>query len=72
MGWTVNNFTLGVSLESILECIGDIRDTNGEVVGGSNGNIQTECRFCKDWRGILVKFNAFHLRSTISTTARII
>ena len=40
MGWTVNNLLLRVSLEGIIEGIGDIQNTNGEVVGGINGNNQ--------------------------------
>ena len=32
----------------------------------------TKCMFCYDWRGGLVKVNAFHLRSTIIEMARTI
>ena len=40
MGWTVNSFLLIGSLEGILEDIGDIQNTNGDVVCGINGNNQ--------------------------------
>ena len=43
MGWTVNDFPLRVILKSVLEGIGDIRNTDGEVLCGSNGNNRTEC-----------------------------
>ena len=43
MGWEVNNFLLRGSLEVIMEGIGDIPDTNCEVVCGINGNNKTEC-----------------------------
>ena len=45
MGWKVNNFLLRVSLEVILEGIGDICDANGEVVCVRNGKHQSECGF---------------------------
>ena len=37
MGWTVNNLLLIGSLEVILEGVGNIYDTNGEVICESNG-----------------------------------
>ena len=40
MGRAVNNLRIRGSLDDILEGIGDIRTTNGEVLGGSNGNNQ--------------------------------
>ena len=40
MGCTVNNFPLKGILESIMGGIDEIRNTNGEVVGGINGNNQ--------------------------------
>ena len=40
MGWTVNNFPIRVILEVIMEGIGDIINTDGEVVVGINGNNQ--------------------------------
>ena len=46
MGWEVNNFTLGGGLGIILEGIGKIRNVYDEVVGGRNGNNQTECMWC--------------------------
>ena len=45
MGWSLNDLMLGVDLESILEVIIDVRNTNGEVVSVSNGPNKTECRF---------------------------
>ena len=39
MGWSVNNFTLGGGLESILEDIGDILNADGDVVGGRDETI---------------------------------
>ena len=45
MGCTVNNFFLVGRLECILEVIGDIRDTKGEVVCVSNGNNQPDFGF---------------------------
>ena len=39
MVWTVNNLPLIRSLEGIMEGIGEIRNTNGEVVCGSNDKI---------------------------------
>ena len=38
MEWIVNDLLVRGSLEGILEVIGDIRDTNGEVLCGINGN----------------------------------
>ena len=38
MWYAVNNYPLRGILEGILEVIGDIRDINGEVVCGNNGN----------------------------------
>ena len=46
MGWAVNNFPLIGILEAILEVIGDIHNINGNMVGGSNGNNQTEYKCC--------------------------
>ena len=46
MGWTVNYFFLVGSLGAILEGIGDICDTNGEVVCVSNGVNNPECGLC--------------------------
>ena len=46
MGLTVNSFPLRGSLVNILEGIGDIRNTNGEVVYGINGNNHPEYGFC--------------------------
>ena len=43
MGWTVNNFPLKLILEGIMEGIGDIRYTNGEVLCLSNAKNQPEC-----------------------------
>ena len=65
MGWTINNLILRESLEIILEQISDICITNGEVLGSINGNKRTECRFCKEWIGGLVKVNSFHLKYNI-------
>ena len=45
MGWPFNNFTLKGGLESILELIGDIRNSNGGVVGIVNGDNQKDRRF---------------------------
>ena len=42
------------------------------MVGDSNGNNNPEYRCCYDWRGGLVKVNAFHLRSTTSAMAQTI
>ena len=53
-------FMLRGSLEIILEGIVDIRNYNGKVVRGRNGNSQPECRCYKYCRGGLVKLNAFH------------
>ena len=69
MGWSVNNFPFRGILEGILEGIGDIRNTNGDVVGGRDGINNPDCRCFQDWRGGLVKVNAFHLRSTIIAMA---
>ena len=44
MEWTVNNLNFGGSLESILEGIFEIGNTNGEVAGGNKGINQRECR----------------------------
>ena len=46
MGLTVNSFPLRGSLVNILEGIGDIRNTNGEVVYGINGNNHPDYGFC--------------------------
>ena len=40
---TVNNLLFRGSLKDILESIGDIRNTNGEVVCDSHENNHTEC-----------------------------
>ena len=69
MGWKVYDLLIVGSLEDILEGIGDISYTNGEVVCGSYGNNHPECGFCWDWRGGLVKVSAFHLGSTIGKMA---
>ena len=45
-GWVFNNFMVGGGLESIMEGIGDICNYYGEVVGGSDGDNQTECDYC--------------------------
>ena len=66
MGWLVKNIMLVGGLESILEGISDVRNTNGEVSSVSDSNNQTECRCCYDWVGVLVKVNPLHFRSTIS------
>ena len=70
MGWAVKHFSLRGSLEGILEGIGYIRNTNGEVVCGSNGNNQPECGCYYDWREGLVKVNTFYLGSAIGTMDR--
>ena len=44
MVWNVNNLLLRGILEGIIEGICDICNANGEVVGGSNGKNQLECR----------------------------
>ena len=44
MGWTVNNFTLRVSIENIQEGISRICNSNGDVVGVSNGKNHMGCR----------------------------
>ena len=44
MGWQVNNLPLIGILEGLLEGIGDLCNTNGEVVSGINGKNQPECR----------------------------
>ena len=67
MGWKVNGFMLRGSLEGILEVMGDIYDTNGEVLCGSSGNNQPECACCQDCKGGMVKVNSFYLGSTIRT-----
>ena len=69
MGQTVNNFPLRGNFEGILEVIGDIRDTNGEVVCVRNFCNQPECGCRQDWRLGLVKFNAFYSGSYIDTIA---
>ena len=46
MGWEVNNFTPRGGVDSILEDIGYIHNSDGGVVGGSNGDKQKECRRC--------------------------
>ena len=69
MGQTVNHLPLRGNLEGILEGIGDIHYTNGEVVCGSNGKNHPQCGCCQYWRGGLVKVNGFHLRSTIGKMA---
>ena len=46
MGWEVNNFTPRGGVDIILEGVGDIHNADGGVVGGSNGDKQTECRRC--------------------------
>ena len=43
MGLKVNNFLLIGSREVILEGIGDIHNTNGDVLGGINGNNHLDC-----------------------------
>ena len=69
MWWTVKNLSLRGIREGVLEGIGDIRDTNGEVVGGINVNSNPGCGFCQYGRGGLVKVNSFNLGSTIGTMA---
>ena len=44
MGRTVNNLLLRGSLEVTMEGIFDIRNDNGDVVCGSNGKNQPDCR----------------------------
>ena len=66
MGWTFNKIPLRGILSGIMESIGDIRNINGDMVGGSNGNNQMECRCRQDWRRGMVKVNTFYLGSTIS------
>ena len=44
MGWKLNNYPLIGTLEGIMEGIVYIRNINGDMVGGSNGNNQMECR----------------------------
>ena len=46
MGFQVNNFPLVGIREDIMEGIGDIFNTNGDIVSGSNGNNQPECICC--------------------------
>ena len=70
MIFTVNNFIIIGSLKSILEEIGDIRNLNDKVVGGSDDKNQMECRCCEDCRRGMVKLNDLHLRSTISAMER--
>ena len=41
MGKEVNNFALRGNLDSVLEGISDIYNSNNEVVGGHNGNNHT-------------------------------
>ena len=72
MGFKVNNFLIIVIREVILEGIGDIYNTNGDVVSGRNGNNKPDCMCCYYCIGGLVKFNPFHLRSKISTMVRAI
>ena len=43
MGLKVNNVPLRGSVEGILEVIGDIHDTNGEVLRGRNDTNYPEC-----------------------------
>ena len=45
MGCKVDDLLIRGSLEVILEGIGDIHNTNGDVVGGINDNNQPECEF---------------------------
>ena len=45
MGWAVNGFQFQGISEVILEGIGDIRNTNGYLLGGTNGNNQPDCRY---------------------------
>ena len=42
MGQIVNNFLIR-SLEGILEGVCEIRNTNGDLVCGSNGNNKPDC-----------------------------
>ena len=46
MGYTINNLFLRGILEGIMDGIGEIYDTNDEVVCGSNGNNKPECGCC--------------------------
>ena len=41
MVWAVNNLTLVGVPDSIMESVSGVRDSNGEVVSGSNGDNQT-------------------------------
>ena len=69
MGWAVNNLPLRVILQVILEGIGDIRDTNNEVLCGIDENNKPGCGCFQDCRGGLVKSNAFNLGFIIFTMA---
>ena len=46
MRWAVNNITLGVDLDNIMESVSDTSNADSEVVGGRNVNNQMECRCC--------------------------
>ena len=46
LGWSVNNTTIGGGLESILEGVSGVCNSDGEVVIGSNSNNQKRCRWC--------------------------
>ena len=69
MRWTVNSSQLVGILEGVLKGIGEIHNTNGEVVCGINFNNHPGYGCCYYCRGGLVKVNYFHLRSTIGTMA---
>ena len=44
MGWEFNNITLEGGLDSTMEGVSDLRNTNGEVANGINDNKPTKCR----------------------------
>ena len=65
MGWEVFDLSLSGDSESILECVGEICDTNGEVVIIINGNIKMDSRRCNDQGGVFSKVNTLFLWAAI-------
>ena len=49
MGWAANNITPRGSLGSIMEGVSEKWNSESEVIGGHDGDRQTDCRFCYNW-----------------------
>ena len=67
MGWTVYDIMLSRGLEDILKGIGEIYNTNDDVVSAPNINNKAEGRGSKYQGETLVRINTFDLGTCIRT-----